>query len=416
MILKCRSCGSQKIKGVLSLGFTPLANALLSKDKIDQPEEKFPLDLVFCEDCTLVQIVETVPPEKLFKQYFYTSSISSTVLENAKEITHRLIDRLKLDESSTVLEIGCNDGYLLKNYVGKVGKIIGIDPSENVSQMARETLGPGNGKIITGFFNADRARELSQFGVSADVIHANNVLAHVADLHGVVEGIKTLLKPDGVAVIETHYVRDLVEQTQFDCVYHEHLCYYSAHSLAKLFELHGMEMVDVQHLPIHGGSLRAYFQRQDGPMSMAEEGKHRLEDIFEQESLFGFTWSSVYDDLMEQVMHLKSELWRTLNRIVKDGGSIAIYGASAKSTTLLNFFGLDAEYIDFVVDDTPGKQGFLTPGTHIPIFNPSALKDLKPDYCLILTWNFAKEIMEKNQWFKKQGGKWIVPIPKLEVI
>ncbi len=415
MILTCRSCKSQNIKGILSLGFTPLANALLTKEQVFDPEEKFPLDLVFCEDCTLVQIVETVPPEKLFKEYLYTSSVSKTVLDNAQEITGRLMERLKLDESSTVVEVGCNDGYLLKNYVGKVGKIIGVDPSENITKVAQENLGAGKAKIITGFFNDKNAKDLATWDVSADVIHANNVLAHVADLHGVVEGIRTLLKPDGVAVVETHYVRDLIEQTQFDCIYHEHLCYYSAHSLSELFEAHGMEMVDVERIPIHGGSLRAYFQLKDGPKSLLSEGAHRVEDILEQESLFGYTWSTVYEELLEQVVNLKTELWSTVNRIIKDGRSIAIYGASAKSTTLLNFFGLDSGYIDFVVDDTPGKQGLVTPGTHIPILNPTALYEMKPDYCLILTWNFAKEIMEKNQAFKEQGGKWIVPIPKVEV-
>lgn len=435
MILKCRSCGSQQIKGILSLGFTPLANALLTREQLNEPEEKFPLDLVFCEDCTLVQIVETVPPEKLFDNYFYTSSISKTVLENAKEISSRIIERMKLkppsdeDPGSVVLEIGSNDGYLLKNYVQNGIRVIGVEPAENIAKEAQR-----NGiRTINGFFNLKTAKQLSgfeptpsskdnNFKFEVDVIHANNVLAHVADLHGVVEGIKTLLKPDGVAVIETHCVLDLVEKTQFDCIYHEHLCYYSAHSLSELFEHHGMEMVDIEHLPIHGGSYRAYFQRKDGPMSLMPEGSLRVTDILETESVLGFTWPTVYEDLMERVVNLKNELLNLLNRITSKGEKVAIYGASAKSTTLLNFFGLDEQYIDFVVDDTPGKQGHFTPGTHLPILSPKVLiKETEayenvPDYCLILTWNFAKEIMEKNQEYKNQGGKWIVPIPKVEVI
>lgn len=419
MILKCRSCGSEDIKNVLSLGFTPLANALLTADQLLDPEEKFPLDLVFCQECTLVQIVETVPPEKLFSQYFYTSSISTTVLENARDIANRMINRMKLDEKSVVVEIGSNDGYLLKNYVEKGIPVWGIEPAKNLAELANK-----NGVRTTcAFFNEKQAKTFVGSGdstkgwnIKADVVHANNVLAHVADLHGVVEGIKILLKDDGVVVIETHYVKDLIESCQFDCIYHEHLCYYSVYSLVKLFQAHGMDVVDVERIPIHGGSLRVYFQKFGGKIGGQAESKERIEEILHAEHESGMSLIDFYQGFGADVMFLKEDVLNLLRDLRSQDKRVAIYGASAKSTTLLNFFGIDNKLIDFVVDDTPEKQGHFTPGTYLPICRPGKLIEEMPEYTLILTWNFAKEIMEKNQAYKEKGGKFIIPTPKIEIV
>jgi SAM-dependent methyltransferase len=391
----------------------------LTKEQLGQPEEKFPLDLVFCQECTLVQIVETVPPEKLFTDYFYTSSISKTTLDNAKELTTKLIDRLKLDEKSVVVEIGSNDGYLLKNYVDKGIPVWGIEPAQNLAKIANE-----NGiRTASCFFSEEKAKSFTGNGdstkgwdIKADVVHANNVLAHVANLHSVIEGIKILLKPGGVAVVETHYVGDMIYGTEFDCIYHEHLCYYSLHSLEKLFENHGLVLVDVERLQIHGGSLRAYFQRVDGTLSLEDSGWKNVDELMSTEIKFGLTDYKIYKGFGKSVEEIKEQLLNGMKLIKKDGKKIAIYGASAKSTTLLNYFGIDSEMIEYVVDDTPSKQGHFTPGTHLPIYSSDKILETMPDFVLILTWNFAEEIMKKNEEYKKRGGFFIIPIPKVEVI
>lgn len=427
MILSCRCCGSQKIKSVVSLGFTPLANALLTKEQLDQPEEKYPLDLVFCEDCTLVQIVETVPPEKLFCRYFYNSSISQTTLDNAKEITGRLIDRMKLKPFgepgfSTVVEIGSNDGYLLKNYVEKGIKVIGIEPAENIADKANKS----GVRTINGFFNESSARKLVGGGSKeidskrvgwifhADLIHANNVLAHVADLHGVIEGIKILLAPDGMAVVETHYVRDLFDHCEFDCIYHEHLCYYSLHSIQKLFSLHGMDMVYAERIPIHGGSLRVYFQRSDGPKSY--DSPEVVNAMLAEEIDWGIKKIAKYRELEYKIVLLKRALLESLGKMKSVGKKVIGYGATAKSTTLLNYFGIGTETLDYMADATPDKQGKFTPGTHLPIYSPKSLMSTLPDCALLTAWNFVEEIVKKETPYRESGGKFLIPIPEVKII
>jgi len=427
MILSCRVCGGNRIKNILSLGFTPLANALLTKEQLDQPEEKYPLDLVFCEDCTLVQIVETVPPEKLFSNYFYNSSISQTTLKNAEDLVEYLIKQRNLKpygekDFSCVVEVGSNDGYLLKNYVKHGIKVIGIEPAENIADKANKA----GVRTINGFFNEKTARQLVGNGSKeidskrvgwnfhADVIHANNVLAHVADLHSVIEGIKILLAPDGVAVVETHYVRDLVDQLEFDCIYHEHLCYYSLHSIKELFELHGLALVDVERIPIHGGSLRVYFQREDGPKSY--NNPLNIENRLTNEREWGVKRIGTYRNLESRIIELKKSLWEVLDERLWRNEKIVGYGATAKSTTLLNYFGIDNSVLDYMVDATPDKQNHYTPGTHIPIYSPESLMSTLPNCALLTAWNFVDEILAKEEPYRKAGGKFIVPIPELKTL
>ena len=419
MILKCRVCNSQNIKNVISLGFTPLANAFLTKEQLDQPEEKFPLDLVFCADCTLVQIVETVPPEKLFSSYFYVSSISQTTLDNAKALTEKVIGMMNLDGSSVVVEIGSNDGYLLKNYVEKGIKVIGFEPAKNIAEIANQA----GIRTFNTFFDAENAQLLNSKlkidldvdkrsrNFTVDVVHANNVLAHVANLHSVIEGIKTILSPNGVAIVETHYVKYLFDHNEFDCIYHEHLCYYSAHSIKKLFEIHGLIMVDIERIPIHGGSIRCYFKHAETCLT-----KETVTDFLIEEENSGLLNIDHYRKLTQTVFELKKEL-REVTQFIKElKQKIVVYGAPAKSTTLLNLFGIDSSLIEYVVDATPQKQFHFTPGTHLPIYPPSMLATEPPDYCLLLTWNFADEIMAKESEFRAKGGKFIIPIPELKIV
>lgn len=403
----CRSCGASTLAPVLSLGKTPLANALLAEADLAKPEPTFPLDLVFCPECTLVQITEEVPPETMFGEYLYFSSFSDTMLKHAEAISTRLTGQQKLGSGSLVVEIASNDGYLLQYYEQAGVPVLGIEPARNVAKVAEEKGIP----TLVRFFGRDVASELAAEGRRADVIHANNVLAHVPDLNGVVAGFSALVKDDGIVVVECPYVRDFVEHCEFDTIYHEHLCYFSLTALDRLMERHGLLVHDVEKLPIHGGSIRIHASRKGAyPRServtamLADEKAHKVDDL------------SYYADFAARVNGLKKELVEMIADLREQGARIAAYGAAAKGATLLNFFGIDRRSIDFVADRSTYKQGRYMPGARIPILAPSALLEKSPDYCVLLTWNFADEILEQQAAYRERGGKFIVPIPNVRVV
>lgn len=402
----CRLCGGSNLSLVLDLGNTPLANSLLDAEDPGEAR-KYPLTLLRCRECALVQIGQVVDPEDLFADYVYFSSFSDTMLRHSRALAEQLVEGRGLSGSSLVVEIASNDGYLLQFFKERGVPVLGIEPAANIARVARDRGIP----TLSRFFGSAMATELADAGTLADVLIGNNVLAHVPDLKDFVDGVRLVLRSDGAGIFEFPYLKEMLDKTEFDTIYHEHQSYFSASAVDRLFERHGLRLYDVERLNIHGGSLRAFVSRAEGAKRTA-----RLTRLLEEEHEWGVDTGAPYEAFARRVGGVKARLRTLLFELKHDGARMAAYGASAKGVTLLTYCGIGPDELEFVVDRSTYKQGRRHPVGRMPIKAPDALQSERPDYALLLTWNFADEILEQQAAFRSAGGKFIVPIPDPHVV
>jgi hypothetical protein len=404
----CLHCRTPLRHTFVDLGMSPLCESYLTADQLNGMEAFYPLHVFVCEKCFLVQLQEYVHPEAIFTEYAYFSSYAESWLAHARAYSEQMIERWNLGAQHQVMEVASNDGYLLQNFVARGIPALGIEPAKNVAAVAIEKGVPTR----VAFFGRDTARALVAEGLQADLLAGNNVLAQVPDLDDFVGGMKIVLRPGGVITIEFPHLLQLIEGNQFDTIYHEHFSYFSFLTACKIFESHGLPIFDVEELPTHGGSLRIYARHQEDTSKPIGE---RVKRLLERELKEGFDQIARYTTFGKQVEQTKRRLLEFLIDAKRDGRSIAGYGAPGKGNTLLNYCGIRTDFLDYTVDRNPYKHGRFTPGTHIPIFPPSRIDETKPDYVLILPWNFKDEIIDQMAHIRSWGGKFVVPIPEVKV-
>lgn len=405
----CRFCDAKLNHTLVDLGFSPLANSYVEEAGLKEMEPFFPLHVFVCDECYLAQLEEFETPENIFGDYAYFSSYSDSWLEHCQRYAAAMIDRFGFDEESLVAELASNDGYLLQYFKDRGVPVLGIEPAANVAKVAEEK----GIETLVRFFGVDVGRELAEGGRRANLIAANNVLAHVPDLNDFVGGMKRLLADDGVITVEFPHLVRLMEENQFDTIYHEHFSYFSFLTVEAVFAAHGLTLFDVEELTTHGGSLRIYGRHTEDESKPVSD---RVTDLRAREIAGGYGTLERYLSYSEQVHRTKRSLLQFLIRAKEEGKSIVGYGAPAKGNTLLNFCGVRTDFLDYTVDRSPHKQNRYLPGVHIPIYGPEKLQETQPDYVLILPWNLKDEIVETMAHIREWGGKFVVPIPEVTVL
>lgn len=409
MLTPCRLCGKELVHVVADLGATPLANSYLRPEQLTEVEPHYPLKAMICDGCLLVQLETIVDPRGVFTDYAYFSSYSDTLLASAKNYTESISARLGLNPGDRIVEIASNDGYLLQYFLGRGMDVLGVDPAGNIAEVAINKGIP----TLVRFFGAEVARELAARGDRARLIIANNVVAHVADLNDFIEGLKILLAPGGVMTLEFHHLLSLIEQHQFDTIYHEHVSYFSLRTARTALAKHGLEVVDVECLPSQGGSLRLYARHRE---EVTGQVAPAVTEVLAREEDAGLSDLARYGRFADCITKSKLSVLSFLTNARMAGESIVCYGAAAKGNTLLNYCGVRADLIDYAVDRNLHKQGHFLPGSRIPIYAPDRVMETKPDYLLILPWNLCGEIMNQMSVIRSWGGRFVLPIPEFQVL
>ncbi len=405
---RCRFCDAELRHTFIDLGMSPLCESFLRADQLNQMEPFYPLHVYVCGRCFLVQLQEYVSRESIFSDYAYFSSYSDSWLAHARAFTDHMVERFGFDAHSTVVELASNDGYLLQYFVAKGIPVLGIEPAANVAEVAVQKGVP----TLVKFFGRQTAGELAAEGRRADLLLGNNVLAQVPDVNDFVAGMKILLSPRGVITIEFPHLMRLMDENQFDTIYHEHFSYFSFLTTEKIFARHGLVLFDVEELPTHGGSLRIYGRHAE---DASKPVGPRVNELRAREETAGFTRLERYASFAEHVKETKRKFLEFLIEVRRAGKSVAGYGAPGKGNTLLNYCAVRTDFLDYTVDRSPHKQGKFLPGTHIPIYHPDRIRQTRPDYLLILPWNLKDEIMEQMAYIREWGGQFVVPIPALKV-
>ena len=406
MTATCRFCSAPLERTFIDLGMSPLCESILAADQLNRMEPFYPLHVMICSQCLLVQLEEYVAPEDIFREYAYFSSFSDTWLDHAERYVEAMTERFALGSASRVVEVASNDGYLLQYFVRRGVPSLGIEPARNVAEEARKKGVP----TISEFFGRDLARSVKDEYGAADLIAGNNVLAQVPDVNDFVAGMKILLAEHGVVTVEFPHLLRLIEENQFDTIYHEHFSYFSLHTAERIFRSHGLPLFDVEELPTHGGSLRLFARHEeDGTKALSP----RLAALRLREESAGLTRPDGYGSFAEKVEETKRKLLEFLITAKRAGKRVAGYGAPGKGNTLLNYCGIRTDFLDYTVDRNPYKHGKYLPGTHIPIYPPDRIRETRPDYVLILPWNFRDEIVRQMAFIREWGGRFVVPIPEV---
>jgi 2-polyprenyl-3-methyl-5-hydroxy-6-metoxy-1,4-benzoquinol methylase len=405
---RCRHCNTPLHNIFVDLGASPLCETYLTADQLDEPEPFYPLCVYLCETCLLVQLPAYVTGEHIFSEYAYFSSFSTSYLDHARQNVESLIKQFQLDSKNFVVEVASNDGYLLRNFVSHNIPCLGIEPATNIARAAQQHGIP----TLNKFFGQQTAREVAAQHQRADLVVANNVLAHVPDIHDFIAGLKILLADQGVGVVEIQYLLRLMERNQFDTIYQEHYCYFTLHSLITVLAAHGLAIFDAEEIATHGGSIRIYFTHAE---NTAQQENPRVADLLAAERSASLHQPTGYIGFTEKVTEVKRALLEFLINAKRNGQTIAGYGAPGKGNTLLNYCGIRGDFLDYTVDRNTYKQGRFLPGSRIPIYAPERIAQTKPDYVLILPWNLREEISQQLDYIRAWDGKFVVPIPHLEI-